>query len=262
MKRAMLGCLLTLVGLGAARTVQAQTDPWLVLASGSDVITDDNGIVTCFNGTTTETGVGNCNSAFSWGVSTAGSSGSNIILTATTFDGWNITQNTGNTQAPSCTPWCDDQTQIDVTGGSSNLVSYFGAASFANVPGVQDTQAVSINTGGFTSTGYYTQPSKALTNLGYSDGAVPDLSSWTAIGGSTMTFASGSITPQSTGSVLGSGSFALTNMMDFTAGGDYSVTDTITAVPEPASLILLGSTLLGASIIVRKKTHSRRSEKA
>lgn len=255
MNRAMMVSLFGLLCLGAAQTALAQTDPWLVLVSGNDVITYDGSAVTCEQSNSSV-------SCSTFGTVKASNDGSgDLVLTATNFNGWDIKQNTGTTGAPDCTTdgFCTDQTQIDVDGGSAtaNLTSYFGAAGFASgVAAVVDTTADSDNGTGFTSTGYYLQPKTALTNVGYSTGMAPTLTSWSEIGGATgaMSFPVGDGGPQSTSSALEtSEGFDLTNVMVFNDGTTESITDTITAVPEPASFILVGGVLLAIATGLRRK---------
>lgn len=267
MNRAILACALALFSLGAARTALAQSDPYLVLVSGSDVITWNGNNLSCSTdgGVTVTAG---CTTATetTWGISTSGTNTATgtYVLTASDFDGWVLTGNTGQTLSPNCTAaGCMSQNEIDITGGTSNLTAYFGSAAFDHQDAVVDTQEVSNASETFTSEGLYNSSGMSLMNLGYANGTPPDLSGWSAIG-STMTLNTctglGCVTDgQATSSALPGGKFALTDELTFTAGGDYAVTDTITAVPEPASLILLGSALLGASIIVRRKTQSKRA---
>ena len=239
MKQILTACVVVLLSFGAARAAFAQTDPWLVLVSGSDVITWDGVTLTCTGG-----------SCASFGVTDSVSNGGlNLTLIATSFNGWNVTADSGGSNAPGCSPDCMSQTSLNTnnTGGGSALQAFFGSSGFDHEVALLNIVAPTLNAGGFSNTGYDISSSLGLTSLGYSAGAAPNLAAWTSIGG-TLTFPSGNLTPQTSHSgLLAAGSFAATSYLDFTGGNgsQYSVTDTIyAAVPEPASLLLLGGCLL------------------
>jgi hypothetical protein len=227
--------LLLSFGTGTALATASQD---LEIVAGTDIILYAGGTATCTSG-------GSVVLCSTFGEGTLGNS-----LDATSFDGWNVSV-TATSNSPNCSglagPGCLSTDNIDTVDVSSAdaLDVYFGDTSFSPELGLQVTETGSGVTGTAGAMGYaFTGP------LGFSSTAAPTLSG--KIGTSLSLTAPGIVT---TGGTPTSGplSLAIEDTFANGAGHTYDVDTTITAVPEPASMVLFGSMLLAITGIAKKK---------
>jgi len=245
---------LVFLSLGAGRIALA--DPDLELVSGSDVIFYDGTTVSCTEnlGTvfqTTTSGVASTNCAAFGAVAVSNDGTGGESLSFHTFNAWKV-QVSAYSNSPNCSgiegPGCISNDSIDATtAGSTTLDAYFGGTGFNPEPAYIVTESSSSTTGTATAAGYQ---ESGLT--GFSATSKPTLSGQI---GSTLSLSN--CTPCSSGPTggLSNGDNALVTFNTFAgaAGDSYAVTTTISAVPEPTSMILFGSALLAVTGFAKKK---------
>jgi hypothetical protein len=256
--------VLSLLGLSYATTASATA--WLALVSGASVLNvSDNGAVSC-------TGPG---------CSITTPPADQNVLTGTVgllgfmFNGWTITITAGGSNSPSCVgvngPGCLNQTNINaLSGGASTLTAYFADTGFTAAPPTLIPGNLSVQqTGTMESQQAYafTGPLPAGLTTQPANGALP----FTPVGGtcgSALTATPPGVLAQTTictGPV--STPFDLELATTFTssgAGQGFNVTGNLTPAgpintPEPASLLLFGTTILGAGLLLRKKIANKRN---
>ncbi len=235
MKKLLLGFATATIFSSAAFAATATVE----FKDGSDTITLlDNGTAVCSNG--------NCSA---WGVlgdnnPTVGT----INLIATAFDGWSITYS-GKSGSPSCSPGGQCTTDTNITtqsSGAGTLDTFFADSGFTAEPGFTTSLTTSLDSAGTSVS------SKFYAYTGALDLGAPPSGQ---IGG-TLSLSSG------TGSTTGGGAnpagspFDLQDAVVLTATGanqNFTVTSTIDAVPEPSSIMLFGTVLLGLGVVLRRR---------
>jgi hypothetical protein len=220
---------------------------------GTDTITLlDNGTAVCSNGNCTLWGVTNSPSDT---VSAVGKISVNNEDGVHYFDGWSF-QFSATSGSPGCTPssQCATDTDISVTasaGATSPLVTYFADSGFTSEPGFVTSLTQSLDSTGTSATSSYYAYTGALQL-----GAPP---AGDKIGSTlSVACASGPCTSTSTGGGSNpvSGTFNLQDMVSLTATGggqNFTVTSTIDAVPEPASVALFGTVLALCAFRLRRR---------
>lgn len=189
-----------------------------------------------------------------------------ISLTGVQFDSWTVTVTTGGSNSPNCSgvpngPGCLNTTNINsVSTGAGSLSAYFADTGFTVSPA---QLAVGFSTPGETGT--------TAQQTAYAfNGPLPlgsGVTSPTPVGGmcgSTLTIPGPTVaTSSTTGCVAPSSPYSLeigTTMVSSGPGEAFNLNGTISAsaVPEPASLALLGSCLFGAGLFFRRKIQAKR----
>jgi len=238
----------------------AFADPDIELVAGSDIIFYDGTTLSCYNGSVV--------ACSTFGATATRTNSVGVItetVTASSFNGWNITSDNGQSFSPPCsvTQICLDQTNTNVTnaGASSVLESFFAASGFTPRGPLLLTEALTAANGTATTKGYAYGPNGTL---GLSATAAPTLPA--PFGTLSLTgfgICPGAACPvAAAGPVSGTPPASPYNQaleFDFTAGavgGEYSATETISAsaaVPEPASVVLLGGVLLAVAAGLRRR---------
>jgi hypothetical protein len=201
-----------------------------------------------------------------------------ISLSGFNFNGWTITITAGGSNSPNCSgsngPGCLNQTNINATtSGNANLTAYFADTGFTATPGTltvanassqqtgsQETQQAYAFNGPLPS-GFTTLPANPAGTFTPAGGTCGTLLVSNAPGVTA--------TPTTCAAPTGPYDLELAETFIPGAGGGtvgFNVNGNITGptgvvavVPEPASLLLFGTTILGAGLMLRKKIAGRRS---
>lgn len=247
MNRFLLGVVaVAFITVGLQNTAHATAT--LELVSGTDTLyVTDGGSILCTAGTCASFGASGDNNPLPGAVT----------INASNFDGWSITLSSGSSNSPSCPPvgvngvGCVNDTNINAQStGSGTLSVYFADTGFNTEQAFQVAFSAPQLTGVSAS-----QTAYAFT------GALPlgsGVTSPVLTGqiGSTLTFTAPGVQALSTGGAGLTGPFNLLLATTFTAGaggGAFNANGNITAVPEPTSMLLVGSALLGLATLAKKK---------
>jgi hypothetical protein len=212
-----------------------------LVSGGVTLFVNDNGAVTCAG--CTGTLLGDLDP-------TLGA----ISIIAANLNGWNITISTGSSNSPNCSgshgPGCLDNTTINATStGGSTLTVYFADTGFTSQSSLTVAESASGITGsgsqartqGFTGTGPLPAASSLSTFSGTQIGTNLNLN---AVGSAT-TSGGGGTTP-----------FDLELVTQFTSGssgGSFNVDSSISAVPEPVSMLLAGTLFVLVGVGFRRR---------
>jgi hypothetical protein len=259
MKRFMVACAAVLLSFAATRTALA--NPELELVTGGDIIFYNGSTLTCFNGAIVScTGAGSFNAT----VTTSTVAGiTTVTVSASAFNGWDVSSDTGTSASPPCssTGVCLDQNQVNIQStstGASPLQAYFADSGFTPAEGLTFTESATELNGTATASGYAYLPNGTL---GLSGSAAPTLP---APSFPTLALTGTGLVTKDAGPVTSASPttqpYNLATEFNFTVGavgGGYSVTETIAAVPEPASVVLFGGALLVIATTVRRKVANR-----
>jgi len=250
MKQFLLALLLV-VGISYKASASAS----LELVSGTSTLyVVDNGAVTC-TGPACGTAIfppvdGN---VFVGGISLAG----------VTFGGFNLTITTGGSNSPNCSgspngPGCLNTTNItatNISGGTATLSMYFADTGFT--PSGTTGLVVGFSTPGETGTTAVQTAYATTGNINpLAAGNLSPIGGLTVCGVPSLTISGPTLnTSMGTGCASPGTPFSLELATTMTAGVGqaFNLNGTISAVPEPGSLMLLGSGLLGFAGIARKK---------
>jgi hypothetical protein len=227
------------VGMGSAAFA---TTAEVEFVSGGDTITvHDNGTATCTGST--------CGTDFGVQLQQDTNLATGAIsVNVADLNGWSFTF-TATSGSPGCTPGGQCTTDDDIavsSSGTGTLTTYFGDTGFTTEPGFTTSLATSQDSAGTSITSTYYAYTGALDIGAPTSGQI----------GAQLSLGSG------TGSITGGGSnpvgasspFDLQDEVVLTAGGEnFSVTSTIDAVPEPASIALFGSVLFGCVAVLRRR---------
>jgi hypothetical protein len=250
----------SLIIFSSASTASATA--WLALVSGASVLNvSDNGAVSC-----TGPGCSITTPPADQNVLTGG-----ISLAGFMFNGWTITITAGGSNSPTCVgvngPGCLNQTNINaLSGGAGTLTAYFADTGFTAAPGTLTVANASVQqTGTMESQQAYAFNGPLPSGL-TTQPANPALA-FTPVGGtcgSALSATPPGVLAQSTSCTTPSTPYDLELATTFTssgAGQGFNVTGNITAVvvPEPASLLLFGTTILGAGLVLRRKIANKRN---
>jgi hypothetical protein len=234
----MVAALLT-VGLGTAYATAE-----LELVSGGDTLfVTDQGAITCTGGTCASFGASGDNNPLVGAVA----------ISATDFNGWLVTLSSGSSNSPGCPaiglgPGCLNDTNINAqTTGAGTLSVYFGDSGFATETGFNVAFSSPLQTGAMaTQTAYaYTGALSLLTP----SGQIGSVLSSPAPGVAALATAGPGLT--------GPFNLELQTVFTTTGPGAFNANGNITAVPEPATVLLFGTVLLICATIWKRKKLAR-----
>jgi len=259
MKRLLLGSLFALLFVvGVSSTAHATAALELVAGSGANYSTlyvSDNAAVTCSNfGSSTACGI---NPSADQNALVGG-----ISLSGVVFDGYTLTITTGGSNSPNCDgfpngPGCLNTTNIAATNistGTATMTAYFADTGFTfagggfivgfSTPGESGTTAVQT---AFATHG-------AINPLGV--GVLLPTAGLTVCGAPSLTISGPTLNTSMGTTCANPGvpvSLELATTFTTASGGAFNLNGTISSVPEPGSLMLLGSGLLGFAGFARRK---------
>jgi hypothetical protein len=273
MKKLLAAAVFLSFGLG---TTFAATSLDIEVVTGTGIgQAGGNGQVVLWNGTTVTYAAWN---GTSWNLVCSSGGGSGVCggnVTATTFGsgqlslqvvsvgGWSVSTDTGSSNSPNCSgvygPDCANTSEVNAQsflGDTTALAVYFGTTGFASESGLICAESASGITGSNSPSASASCYAGSGTPFTFSDETIPTgFTSGNQIGSTLTLTALGSTT--SGGSAPLTAPFSL-GIEDTFKGGStsdaYNVDTTISAVPEPASVTMLGGVLLLAAGAIRRKT--------
>jgi len=219
-------------------TAFATTSLELVVNGVDTVYVSDNGLVQC-------TGP-DCATAI-YPIADGNAFVGSIALNGISIDGWLITTSSGGSNSPGCLPsgsggpGCLNTSNINaVSTAGGSLTAYFESDGFTAEPGF---------TVGYSSTGVQTGHEASQT--AYIGAGAVDLGAGVlapapvgAACGSTLNSLAPGVVATTTGCGAGGGTLELeTAFITGPTGGGFNVNGNISAVPEPAAVVLFGTVL-------------------
>ncbi|MGH9435741.1 MAG: PEP-CTERM sorting domain-containing protein, partial [Terriglobia bacterium] len=190
------------------------------------------------------------------GAGDANSANGIVVASTSSFDGWSNVTITGTSNSPSCSgligAGCISNVNISATnsGPAGNTLSvYFADSGFSELGYVSTLAASNITNGSVTQTAYNFGGSLSPTDLTSPSGLI----------GGPLTLSTANTISTFGPSAPGNSNLELETVLTANASttSQFSLTGTLTPVPEPASGVLLGSLLWGAGLLFRKKMKAR-----
>lgn len=239
----MVAALLT-VGLGTAYATAT-----LELVSGSDTLyVTDQGAIACTGGTCASFGASGDNNPLV----------GDVTINAVNFNGWSISLSSGSSNSPGCPAagtngvGCLNDTNINAqTTGAGTLGVYFADTGFSTETGLNVGFSSPLQTGADAA-----QTAYAFTGaLPLGSGVLNPVPGGGQIG-TVLDSPFPGVTGLATAGAGLTGPFDLELATVFTttsSGGAFNANGDITAVPEPAAVLLFGTALLICATIWKRK---------